>query len=125
MTILLTGGEIRPARASMTGQIALDYIKTVTATKCFLGATGISASYGLTSATSPEPAINALMLERSKEHVIVADSSKIGVVSSFQFGSIDEVDLFITDTGATDEQIGSLEREGLGGFSRVDPSLSA
>ena len=107
----------------MTGEVALDYIKRVTATKCFLGVTGISANYGLTSATAPEPAINALMLERSRQHVIVADSSKIGLTSSFQFGSADEVDLLITDTGATDSQLAKLKAFGVGEVLRVDPAL--
>lgn len=123
VSILLTGGEIRPPKASMTGEVALDYIKRVTATKCFLGVTGISANYGLTSATAPEPAINALMLERSRQHVIVADSSKIGLTSSFQFGSADEVDLLITDTGATDSQLAKLKAFGVGEVLRVDPAL--
>lgn len=125
VTILLTGGEIRPPRASMTGEIALDYIKRVTATKCFLGLTGLSANYGLTSATAPEPAVNALMLEHSRLHVIVADSSKIGLTSSFQFGSTDEVDLLITDTGATDAQISKLKSYGLGDVIRVNPALES
>ena len=123
VSILLTGGEIRPPKASMTGEVALDYIKRVTATKCFLGVTGISANYGLTSATAPEPAINALMLERSRQHVIVADSSKIGLTSRFQFGSADEVDLLITDTGATDSQLAKLKAFGVGEVLRVDPAL--
>ena len=125
VSMLLTGGEIRPPRASLTGQVALDYIKRVAATKCFLGVTGISANYGLTSATAPEPAINALMLERSREHIIVADSSKIGLTSSFQFGSIDEVDLLITDSGATDAQVAKLMSHGVGEVVRVDASMSA
>lgn len=127
VSILLTGGEIRPPRSSLTGEVALDYIKRVSATKCILGVTGISASYGLTSATSPEPAINALMLERSREHIIVADSSKIGNTSSFQFGSADEVDLLITDAGATDSQVALLMSSGVSDVVRVDapvPSTS-
>lgn len=125
VSMLLTGGEIRPPRASLTGQVALDYIKRVTATKCFLGVAGISANYGLTSATAPEPAINALMIERSREHIIVADSSKIGLTSSFQFGSTDEVDLLITDTGATDAQVANLMSHGVGEVVRVDASMPA
>lgn len=124
VSILLTGGEIRPPRASMTGEIALDYIKRVTAAKCFLGLTGLSATYGLTSATAPEPAINALMLERSKLHVAVADSSKLGLTSSFQFGSTDEIDLLITDTGATEDQVEKLKAYGLGEVIQVDPTLT-
>lgn len=125
VSVLLTGGEVRPPKSSLTGEVALDYIKRVTATKCFLGVTGISANYGLTSATAPEPAINALMLERSKRHIVVADSSKIGLTSSFQFGSTDEVDLLITDTGATDSQVAKLRAFGVGEIVRVDPTLMA
>ena len=52
-SIILTGGEIRPPKASMTGEFALECVKRITATKCFLGVTGLSPTYGLTSATAP------------------------------------------------------------------------
>ena len=65
------------------------------------------------------------MLERSKRHIVVADSSKIGLTSSFQFGSTDEVDLLITDTGATDSQVAKLRAFGVGEIVRVDPTLMA
>lgn len=120
ISLILTGGEIRPPKASMTGEFALQCVRRIAGTKSFLGVTGISASYGLTSATMPEPAVNATMLEQSREHVIVADSSKIGKTSSFQFGSADEVDLFITDSGATDEQVDELKAAGISDVIRVD-----
>ena len=53
-------------------------------------------------------------------HVIVADYSKIGKTSSFQFGSTDEVDLLITDSGATDEQVELLKENGVSEVIRVD-----
>lgn len=124
VSVLLTGGEIRPPRASMTGEIAMETIKRVTAAKSFLGCTGLSANFGLTSATSPEPAINSVMLEHSKQHVIVADSSKIGLTSSFQFGSIDEIDLLITDTGVSDDQVQLLKAYGVKEIVCVEPVLS-
>ncbi len=122
--VILTGGEIRPPRASMTGEVALSSIRRVTASKCFLGCTGLSANFGLTSATSPEPAINTAMMQRSHKHVIMADSSKLGLTSSFQFGSTDEIDLLITDTGATDDQVSLLEAFGVKQVVRVDPVLA-
>lgn len=122
--VILTGGEIRPPRASMTGEVALSSIRRVTASKCFLGCTGLSANFGLTSATSPEPAINTAMMQRSQKHVIMADSSKLGLTSSFQFGSTDEIDLLITDTGATDDQVSLLEAFGVKQVVRVDPVLA-
>ena len=65
VSVLLTGGEIRPPRASMTGEIAMETIKRVTAAKSFLGCKVVSANFGLTIATSPEPAINSVMLDHS------------------------------------------------------------
>lgn len=120
VSVILSGGEIRPPRASLTGEVTMDYIRRVSATKCFLGVTGFSADYGLTSATSPEPAINTLMLERSNYHVVVADSSKIGHTASFQFAAPDDVDLLITDDGATDEQIAPLRLAGMRDVTRVN-----
>ena len=123
LSIILTGGDIRPPRASMTGETALDCIQHITASKCFLGCTGFSAEFGLTSAISLEPAINAQMLKRSRKHFIVADSSKLGVTSNFQFGSAEDIDLLITDTGATDEQIKELKTAGLKDVVCVTPSI--
>lgn len=123
VSLILTGGEIRPPKASMTGEFAINCIRRVAATKSFLGLTGLSVEYGLTSATAPEPAVNVMMLERSRTHIIVADSSKIGETSSFQFGTTDEVNLLITDNGATDEQVEELRHAGISQIIRVDPAL--
>ena len=123
LSIILTGGDIRPPRASMTGDTALECIQHITAAKCFLGCTGFSGEFGLTSATSPEPAINAQMLKRSRKHYVVADSSKLGTTSNFQFGSAEDIDLLITDTGATDEQISELKAAGLKDVVCVTPSI--
>lgn len=120
VSILLTGGEIRLPRSSMTGELALNCIRNVTATKCFLGTTGLSATYGLTSATAPEPAINAMMIEHSRIHVIVADSSKLGRTSSFKYGSADEIDLLITDSRATEQQMSLLKEAGVQNIIKVD-----
>lgn len=125
VSVLLTGGEIRPPRASMTGDITFESIKRITATKCFIGVTGFSADNGLTSATAPEPPVNALMMDRSHKHFIVADSSKLGLSSSFCFGRVDEVDVLITDTEARNSQVDKLYEAGVGKIIRVDPKLVA
>ena len=125
VSILLTGGEIRPPKASMVGELAMSNIRGVNAKKCFLGCTGISVATGITSATAPEPAINALMLERSEECFVVADSSKLGLASSFPFGTVDDVDVLVTDTGATAEQVSSLLANGVGSVVRAEPTLDS
>ncbi len=121
VSVQLTGGEVHLPRVSMTGERAIDFIKHFSADKCFLGATGVSATYGLTSATAPEPAVNAIMLERSRKHLVVADCSKIGVVASFQFASPNQIDLLVTDTGVSDVQVEKMRNRGVGEIVRVEP----
>lgn len=122
-TIILTGGEIRANNSSMTGDIALDCLSRITAAKCFLGVTGICAPFGLTSATSPEPAVNKMMMQRSKAHIVLADSSKIGFASNFKFANAADVDLLITDNYAQSHDLEDLCAAGLKKVITVDPSL--
>ncbi len=63
------------------------------------------------------------MLKRSRKHYVVADSSKLGTTSNFQFGSAEDIDLLVTDTGATDEQISELKAAGLKDVVCVTPSI--
>ncbi len=52
---------------------------------------------------SPEPAINAQMLKPSRKHYVVAVASKLGYFQ-LPVWFCKDIDLLITDTGATDEQ---------------------
>jgi len=45
--------------------------------------------------------------------VVVADSTKIGRVKFARICDLERVDLFITDTGATEEQVIALREAGL------------
>ncbi|MST71891.1 DeoR/GlpR family DNA-binding transcription regulator [Olsenella porci] len=122
-TVLLTGGEAVPPRASLTGQLALDTIGRFTATKCFIGCSGISARVGLTSNTAPEPTVDALMLARSRAHFVLLDSDKIGVECTYAFGTAADAGTVITDDGATDEQVEELLSAGVREVIRVPLEL--
>ncbi len=119
-TMILTGGEIRVPKWSMTGEFALASIRAAKADKCFLSCSGISSARGLTTNVAQEMRVNELMLERSDYHVVLADSSKVDVDSSFVYGLPGTVDLLITDSGMTDEQVAAFKAAGVRGIVRVD-----
>jgi len=119
ITVLLTGGEIREGRSSLTGALAVSCIERVSATKCFIGCSGLTPERGLTAATSPEPPVNALMIQQSEQHFVLADSSKLTYSAGFQFGTPDDVDVLITDDSATDAQVSALEDAGVGRIIRA------
>lgn len=118
-TILLTGGTAMPPRASLTGELAMDTIRRYHAAKCFIGCSGISAAHGLTSNTVNETSVDALMLEQSREHFVLLDSSKIGKSLTYPIADAHAAGTVITDDGATDEQVDALYMAGVGNVIRV------
>lgn len=119
MTVLVTGGEVRPAKKSMTGDFALASINQIRAAKCILGCSGISTERGLTTLVSNEMRVNSLMLKHSEQHIVLADSSKLGVSSSFQYGLLSDVDVLMTDESASNAQVKALEAAGVRKIVRI------
>jgi DeoR family fructose operon transcriptional repressor len=94
----LIGGEYQPNSNSVSGRFAIDNLRQVYADIAILGVDGISLLYGCTVPSNTEAEVVKLMIERTRgEIIIVADSSKWGVVSNFQIATIDEIDKLITD----------------------------
>lgn len=118
-SVILTGGDARPPRASLTGQLALDTIRRYKTSKCFLGCSGISATAGLTSNTINEPAVDALMLEHSLERYVLLDSSKIGAELTYPIAPAKMADVVITDDGATQHDVDQLIAAGVKDVIRV------
>ena len=97
---ILIGGEFQPQSNSVAGRFAMDNLRQVYANKTILGVDGVSLLHGCTVPSNAEAEVVRQMIERTRGRIfIVADSSKWGIVSTFQVASIDEVDKLITDEG--------------------------
>jgi DeoR family transcriptional regulator, fructose operon transcriptional repressor len=95
---LLIGGEFQSQSNSVAGRFAIDNLRQVYADKAILGVDGVSLLHGCTVPSNAEAEVVRQMIERTRgEVIIVADSSKWGIVSNFQIASIDEIDKLITD----------------------------
>ena len=115
--ILLTGGEIYGKKESLVGQLAVETISKVTATKCILGVSGIGGNGQMTSFILPETQVNQLMLQNCNgEKIIVAEGGKIGITQNFYFGTISEATHLVTDSTADQEL---LERYRAAGVSTI------
>ena len=113
VSVILTGGEIRQPKWSMSGEFALSTVKHINAAKAILGCSGFAADRGITTLVSHETSINSLMLEHSDAHILVADCTKIGTNSSFRYGSAAQVDILVTDENSDAEEIVRLKRAGM------------
>lgn len=117
--ILVTGGTVRATRGVLSGDFALNNIRNITAIMGFTGCAGFSTVGGVTSTTQQEAMVNASMVDHSEKLIVLADSSKLGVTAGFTYAPLHNVDLLITDQGASDSEIKELLEWGVHEIRRV------
>ncbi len=100
----LTGGCLRwPGAFSLIGPTAIESLNTVVMDKVFVGVCGVDPERGATIIEADEAAVFRAMSRRSKQVVIVADSSKVGMISPAVICPVTDIDILITDDGISDE----------------------
>jgi DeoR family fructose operon transcriptional repressor len=113
LEVFLLGGSFRPQSNAVVGDAALRALQQVYADKCFIGVDGFSLKCGLTTPVLAEAEIARLMLDRTRGAVVVvADSSKWGVVSNYEIGAIDQVHVLVSDEALPAEAAAGLAGRG-------------
>lgn len=98
--VVVTGGVIRPQSYELIGPLATPLLEEISLDFAMIGVNGIDPSAGATAQHEGEASINQLMVSRARQTVVVADSSKLGVVAFARICPIDRVSTLITDSGA-------------------------
>lgn len=113
LTVHMVGGRIRPLTMAAVGDWAVRALAEINVDVAFIGANGISVERGMTTPDPDEAAIKHQMLASARRRIVLADHSKIGVVSLCKHADLSEVDLLITDPGIPKGQLAALRRAGL------------
>lgn len=122
--IVMTGGELRFPKETMTGDFALNNLQRVKANKAFLGCNGFDSEVGMSTAILPEVIINESMISRcSGAAFILADATKINYVHQFVVAKPDSFAYLVTDTRVPAEQIEEFEEKGIL-VKQLDPLLN-
>jgi DeoR family transcriptional regulator of aga operon len=79
----------------------------------FLSVSGIDAERGTTTNQSDEALSFRAMVKQSKQVIVVADSTKLGVVTPSLICPITDVDVLVTDAGASDEMVAGFIRRNI------------
>lgn len=109
----LTGGVVPWAWSfSLTGNAALDFLDDVYMDKVFLSVTGLDAERGATTLETEEALVYRKMLKQAKHVIVAADSSKLGKVSPAFICPASEIQILITDHGASADATAAFERAG-------------
>lgn len=114
LNVTLTGGTMRWAGAfSLTGPTAIEMLTGVFMDKAFVGATGVDPVRGATTIEPDEAAIFRAMVRQAKQVVIVADSSKISMVSPALICPASDIDILVTDSGIAQDTLEAFKDHGI------------
>ena len=111
--IVVSGGVARPQTYELVGPIASETLSRLTPDLCFLGATGVDVTAGVTSDDEGEAAVNRVMVQRAKRTIVVADSVKLGRVGFARICELTDVAGVLTDSGAAPETLDAVRKLGL------------
>lgn len=112
LTLHSLGGRIRPRTLASVGEWTITALGGIHADVAFLGSNGLSVRCGLTTPDQDEAATKRAMVACAARVVALVDSSKIGTDHFAKFGSLDQVDTVVTDTGLDPETADEIRAAG-------------
>jgi DeoR family transcriptional regulator, aga operon transcriptional repressor len=113
LSLIVTGGMARSASFELVGPVAEQTLSGYHLDVALLGVDGIDADAGCTTHDYTEARTNAVLLDRAKRAVVLADSTKLGTVAFATICDLSEIDTLITDSDANPAELNRLRSAGL------------
>ena len=101
--IAFSGGHYHTNTQMFESAEGINFIRSVRAHKVFVSAAGIHDQLGVTCINNYEVPTKRAVLLSAAEHILVADSSKFGLVRSAFVAPLTSVNEIVTDSGISDE----------------------
>jgi DeoR family fructose operon transcriptional repressor len=112
LTVFTLGGRVRSRTLAEVDSWAARTLAEIHVDVAFMGTNGISTTRGLTTPDPAEAGIKRLMLSAARTRILLADHSKLGLVSLCKYGDLADIDLLITDAGLPDDHLAALRAAG-------------
>lgn len=100
--VLVTGGQLTPSKA-LVGPLATGTISTLRADLCFMGAHGVDVTAGITTPNLAEAETNRAFARTCRKLVVLADATKLGVVSLARVEDLAAAAALVTDREPPDD----------------------
>lgn len=124
VSIVLTGGDVRFPKKSLTGDVALATIDNISATKSFIGCSGLTEE-GISTGYMKEMMMNQVMLQKTGGYrFVLCDHTKFGITFAFRYSNLENVHYLITDVLADEKVLNSLKEKRSLEVIQVEPVKS-
>ncbi len=111
--VIVPGGYLRKKALSLIGSNAEENIKKYYCDKVFIGVDGIDSGYGISTPNVEEAHLNNIMINISREVIVVTDSSKFKHRSFAKIAPINKINTIITDKNIPSDEKEKLEKMGI------------
>ena len=111
--LIMSGGEARTASFELSGPLAQSAIEAFNLDLAIIGVDGVDVSAGCTTYDHAEAYTNAALVQRAARTIVVADASKLGQAGFARICDVSAVELIITDSSATNEQLATFAQAGV------------
>ena len=98
LAVFSLGGKMRGAELCFSGDIAMSNLQSFYVDKAIVGTGGITLEQGISDFNHGNAQLRRMIMERSRETIVVTDSSKFGVNAFAIVGDIAKINTIVTDT---------------------------
>ncbi|GGH36283.1 DeoR/GlpR family DNA-binding transcription regulator [Microbacterium album] len=102
------GGRVRGVTGAAVGAGTVAAIDALRPDVAFLGANGLSATFGASTPDPEEADVKRAIIRAARRVVLLADASKFGEESLQRFARLDELDVLVTDRAPGGALAGAL-----------------
>lgn len=103
------GGRMRSITGAVVGEHAVKTLARRQADVAFIGTNGVSADFGLSTPDAAEAEVKSALIRAARKVVLLADASKLDQATLVQFGTLQDLDVLITDAQPSDSLAQALK----------------
>lgn len=113
VTLVMTGGVLRPSEMSLIGHIAESALTDLRADKVIIGMRAISVNEGMTHDYLPEVVTDRAIIQMAEHLVVVADHTKFGRVAPAFVAPVSRIASLVTDSDTDPDILAQLKALGV------------
>lgn len=110
--VYIAGGKMRQS-GSLVDSFATSFVSQLHFDLCFITGAGVTADFGLSNGTGETATFQRAVIKNSRKKCLLMPSTKVGVDSFVKVCEVDAFDSIITDWDCVEDQILSIEEEGV------------
>ena len=100
--LYMMGGKIRNGFHYANGSEMIAALEGLRFSKSFMAASAISFDFGLSTADAALAVLKRAMIASSSQVILLADSSKIGLINLHKFADLNDIDMLIMDDAVSE-----------------------